>query len=84
MVVILENICFIWERGSDSAGGFNGVLQSLSQGDFRALANCGSIGVRGDQSYWCKEQIMERRRRVQGTSWGSELRSHLALEVPRK
>ena len=35
----LKETCFVWERGFDSACGFNGVLQSLSHSDVRALAS---------------------------------------------
>lgn len=45
---IRKNIRFVWERGFDNAGGFHGDLQSLSPGDFRALANGESLGLDGD------------------------------------
>lgn len=35
----LESVCFVWERSFDSASEYDRVLQSLSQGDLRAVEN---------------------------------------------
>lgn len=35
----LERVCFVWERSFGSAGEYDRVRQSLSQGDLRVVEN---------------------------------------------